>query len=245
MISSESEALTNRPYGPPSNAIDVLQRLRDRNLPDRVDADFLRDAGVSVNLVGRTMVGLQFLGLVDHDEPTEALRSIAISTDEDYRTTLEGLVRSAYSEVFDVLDPEKDSQDTFTNFFRRYSPASQRSRMVTFFLGMCREAGLEVLEAPKPRRSSVATSRSRPRSISSSKKTQAAQPSPEQHQRQGAQVPSAIQMLVASLPPEGTPLAPERREQWLKLAGAALEFVYPETSEQADDRQASPADVGG
>lgn len=242
METGEGVALTNRPYGPPSNVVDVLQRLRDRNLPDRLDAEFLRDAGISVNLASRTMFGLQFLGLVNNFEPTDALRSIAVSTDEEYRTTLADLVQSAYSDVFDVLDPEKDSQDKFTNFFRRYTPASQRSRMVTFFLGICREAGLAVLEGPKPRRSSASTSQSRPRPRAPQRTAQAAQQQSEPPRRQGSQIPSAIQLLVESLPPEGGALSKERRKQWLSLADAALAFVYPERSEQADDQPASPAE---
>ena len=129
---------TNRPYGPPSNVTAVLHRLRSRNLPDRVDAEYLRDAGVSEGTVGRTLFALRFLDLVaDDGQPTQALRSIHTSTDEEYRTILSGLVREAYSDVFNVIDPAEDSQDRILNVFRRYTPASQRNRMVIFFLGMC------------------------------------------------------------------------------------------------------------
>ena len=54
----------NRPYAPPSNVASVLQRLRSRNLPDRIDAEYLRDAAIPEGTVARTLVALRFLGLV-------------------------------------------------------------------------------------------------------------------------------------------------------------------------------------
>lgn len=146
---------TNRPYCPPSNVIAVLQRLRSRNLPERIDTEYLRDAGVSEGTVGRTMFGLRFLRLVEGETPTTTLRTMVTSTDEEYEAALRGLLQEAYRDVFDVLDPATDSQAKFLNFFRRYTPASQRQRMVIFFLGMCREAGIQTLEAPRERTSSA------------------------------------------------------------------------------------------
>ena len=63
MISMVSEAAPdiNRPYTPPSNVVAVLQRLRSRNLPDGIDAEYLRDAGVSEGTLGRTLFALRFL----------------------------------------------------------------------------------------------------------------------------------------------------------------------------------------
>lgn len=159
---------TRRPYTPPSNVTGVLQRLRSRNLPDRVDAEYLRDAGVPEGTITRTLFALEFLGLVEEGEPTQALRSIAISTDEEYQAILSGLVRQAYEDVFKVIDPAQDSQDRIVNFFRRYTPASQRDRMVIFFLGMCREAGIPTLDAPRQRSSAaqpkLRTAKGEPRS---------------------------------------------------------------------------------
>jgi hypothetical protein len=140
---------TNRPYAPPSNVTAILKRLRSRNLPDRIDIDYLRDAGIPEGSIHRTVFALRFLGLVADEQPTGALREMARSTDEEYQGILATLVRQAYQDVFAVIDPAEDSQDRILNVFRRFTPASQRSRMVNFFLGICREAGIPTLDVPR------------------------------------------------------------------------------------------------
>jgi hypothetical protein len=47
----------------------------------------------------------------------------------------------------------------------------------------------------------------------------------------------ALEGLVRSLPPAGTPLSKERRQQWLKMAEATLAFVYPEEVEEPASAQ--------
>src|SRR6266516_293847 len=88
----------NRPYPPPSNVTAVLQRLRSRNLPDEIDAEYLRDSGVPEGTVTRTLFALRFLGLLDGTIPTEPLRVIARSTDEEYQAILGGLIKKAYDD---------------------------------------------------------------------------------------------------------------------------------------------------
>ena len=223
---TENAPETNRPYGPPSNVISVLQRLRSRNLPGRIDAGYLQDAGVSEGTVGRTLFALRFLGLIgDNAEPTQALRAIQTSTDEEYRTILAGLIRDAYVEVFNVVDPAEDSQDRILNVFRRYTPTSQRTRMVVFFLGMCREAGIATLDVPRQR------PMREPRAPREPRTRQAAPPASRRRADQISAGPSdihpALVGLVRSLPPEGTVLSPEKREQWLTMARGTLDFIYP------------------
>lgn len=243
---------TNRPYAPPSNVVAVIHRLRARNLPEQIDADYLRDAGIPEGTVGRTMFALRFLRLVDYDTPTQALRSIARSTDEEYQATLAGLVRDAYRDVFDVLEPAQDPPERIENFFRRYTPASQRHRMVIFFLGMCREAGIPTLEttpqrtgAPPAPRTRAPQSSGRPAAQRGGRAGgQRALPAPAKVADNPAVAasggpPPAIELLLRSLPPEGTPMAAGRRAQWIELARAALAFVYPEAEEGAATAQPS------
>lgn len=228
MVTDSDQATTNRPYGPPSNVTAVLQRLRARNLPEQIDLEYLRDSGVSEGTLTRTLFAMRFLGLVaDTGQPTQALRSIHTSTDEEYRAILSGLVREAYSDVFDVIDPAEDTQERIQNFFRRFTPASQRARMVIFFLGMCREAGIPTLDVPRQRAMADRTLRARPT-------RQAIPHAPGKGRagasidRPGSQLAPALEMLVQSLPPPGSALSEQRREQWLKMAEATLEFMYPE-----------------
>jgi hypothetical protein len=151
------------------------------------------------------------------------------STDEEYAAILSGLVRQAYAEVFNVIDPAEDSQDRIVNVFRRYTPASQRDRMVIFFLGICREAGIRTLNVPRQR--AMAGTRGAP--ISRPAATVAA-PRVKEKPRpiDISGVPPALEGLVRSLPPQGTPLSAGRRQQWLKMAEATLAFVYPEEKEE-------------
>ena len=222
-----NEPDTNRPYAPPSNLVALLQRLRSRNLPERIDADYLRDAGISEGTLSRALFAMRYIRLIDEEtgEPTEALRIISSATDEEYQATLAGLIREAYAEVFNVVDPEQDSQDRIVNVFRRYTPGSQRNRMVIFFLGMCREAGIPVLDTPRQR------SMAEPRPARQARQPRAKKGAGEPPQRRTTGMNPALQGLIDALPPEGAVLSPAKREQWLEMAKAALAFVYPEQVE--------------
>lgn len=248
---------TNRPYPPPSNVITLLHRLRTRNVPERIDTEFLRDIGISEGTINRAMFALRFLGLIDGDEPSAALRAIAVSTDEEYQGILSGLLRDAYREVFEAVDPAEDTHDRIANVFRRYTPGSQKPRMVVFFLGMCREAGIPTLDGPRLRTSHATPSTKLPR------------PTPRGARRDGVSgtkparrplgngtgaagmIPPALELLVRSLPPIGTPLPPSQREQWLRMARETLAFIYPHRAmvvaaqigdEDAEDAEADEHD---
>jgi hypothetical protein len=209
-------------------------------LPEYVDAEYLRDAGIPEGTIGRTLFALRFLGIIEEGGiPTSALRSIHTSTDEEYRTVLAGLVREAYKEVFNVVDPAEDTQDRIINVFRRYTPASQRSRMAGFFLGMCREAAIPTLDVPR-QRAMVGTRQVANKPSARPSSTEKTGPAPGvTHPKAGypSGVPPALDGLVRSLPAEGTPLSITRRQQWLKMAEATLAFVYPEEAETVTEEQ--------
>lgn len=232
-----TERTSNRPYPPPSNVISILKRLRSVNLPEQINGEYLRDAGIPEGTITRTLFALKFLNLVNEAyEPTQELRSIATSTDEEYQATLSGLIKAAYKEVFSVVDPAQDTQDKILNVFRRYAPASQRSRMVIFFLGMCREAGIATLDVPRARSMEKATPLKMPlRAVKETTRT-------TQRERSVGRPPTiaidpALDGLIRSLPTPGTPLSQERRDQWLEMARATLKFVYPEEKEKEENAE--------
>lgn len=231
-----TEEERNRPYTPPSNVISTLQRLRTRNLPDRIDNEYLRDAGIPEGTIARTLFALRFIGLIDEGGLiSEPLKSIHTSTDEEYKGILSGLIREAYKEVFDVVDPSQDTQGRILNVFRRYTPASQRNRMVIFFLGMCREAGIPTLDVPKTRGMST-TQAMKETSRRTSIKTVGTIPRREKTMTTAITgIDPALEGLVKSLPVAGTPLNEERRKQWLEMAEATLKFVYPEQDKQEEE----------
>jgi hypothetical protein len=165
-----------RPYAATANVIAVLQRCRSRNLPDRLDNDFIRLAGVPEVVLSRAGSALRFLGFIDEDDqPTDTLRALAAAPDEQYREILAGALRSAYETDFARIDPARDTQKQIIDAFRPYQPRSQTTRMVMLFLGLCREAGMEVKEAPRERAmgsSAARSARSQSSSASGGRRTQ-------------------------------------------------------------------------
>ena len=225
----------NRPYAPPSNVIAVIQRLRNRNLPESVNSEYLKNTSIPDGTITRTLFSLRFLGLIDEaGEPTEALRSIASSTDEEYVEILSGLIRHAYREVFGKIDPKVDSQSKIVNFFRHYIPASQRERMVIFFLGMCREARIATQDVPRQRKSRATIARpsifKTPQSCSCRKSKNGG---PYRRVKTGLRpvepIHPVLESLIRSLPPAGEPFPLLSRQQWLNAVEATIEFLYPET----------------
>jgi len=147
----ETEALF-RPYAPPANMQALLNRLRRMNMPPRITRDLLKSIGISENIVPRLLATLRFLDLVKDDgEPTDILRGLAGSTEDEYRQLLEKTIRTAYADDFQNIDPSKDPQERVMNAFQRYTPRSQHNRQVMLFLGLCREAGIPTVDVPRRR----------------------------------------------------------------------------------------------
>ena len=156
-----------RPYAPPANVLACLHRLRRMNMPSVVTRDLLKSIGISENIVPRVFATLRFLDLVtDSSEPTDVLRGLAGSTEDEYRQLLEKTVRRAYADEFGRIDPSVDTQERVMNAFQRYMPRSQHNRQVMLFLGLCREAWIPTLDVPRRRgmigRPSSASSAGRP-----------------------------------------------------------------------------------
>jgi hypothetical protein len=142
-----------RPYAAPSNIQGFLARARSRNLPDIITTEFLRVAGIPEVVFGRVMQALRFLKLVTEDDcPTDTLVALSGATDTQYREILEKVVRDAYRREFQIIDPATDNQPKIIDAFRPFQPRSQTERMVMLFLGLCREAGIPVLDAPRERK---------------------------------------------------------------------------------------------
>jgi len=228
----------NRPYTPVANVVSVLQRLRTRNLPETINVEYLRDASIPEGTISRTLFALRFLGLIDeYGTLLEPLKAIHTSTDEEYQEILAGLIRTAYKEVFNVVDPGQDTQDKVLNVFRRYLPASQRERMVAFFLGMCREAGIPTLDVPKARSMTASAPANKQQRKPTPNRTHKAR-KPESDEQPQLDIAPALEGLIRSLPKPGESLSKERREKWVEMAKATLEFVYPEPKEEENKPKA-------
>ena len=139
------------PYAPTSNVLEVIRRFRERGLPDTLSLQELERIGVPAGNAARTLATLRFLSLVDEDgRRTEAFERLGRAATGDYSTVLAEVVREAYRAIFTVVDPAKDSDIDLSDAFRHFAPQAQRERMISLFLGLCREAG--IVEGGPPER---------------------------------------------------------------------------------------------
>ena len=153
----------SRPYAAPANIIGVLTRARSRNLPEYITNDFLRLSDIPETVYGRVMQALRFLAMVTEDgQPSETLRAISAAPEAQYKELLGAALRTAYAEDFERVDPAQDPQSKIQDAFAPYQPRSQTQRMVILFLGLCREAGIPVLDIPRDRKMQTASKENRP-----------------------------------------------------------------------------------
>jgi hypothetical protein len=134
------------PYGPPSTALMVIRHYRNRDVPERLTHTDLIQIGVGEGLIGRVWGSLEFLGLIEDDGvTTNSFRALREANDEEYENVFRGILEAAYSNIFGAIgDPADASEQQLRNAFHPYSPGAQRSRMITFFLGLCKEAGINL-----------------------------------------------------------------------------------------------------
>jgi len=130
------------PYAPPATVMHVIDRHRQVAIP-RFDVATLERVGVSKSLAPRTAQTLRLLGLIDEEgNPTAVFEELRKSSTPDFQPTLARIVREAYKPVFDILDPTNASTSEIEDSFRHFTPAGQRGRMVTLFIGLLDGAGL-------------------------------------------------------------------------------------------------------
>ena len=186
MVAQNDADALFRPYAPPANVVAVLQRIRRMNMPPRITREFMSGAGISPNIISRVVACLRFLGLTNHsEEPTEHLAALASATDDEYRQLLEQVIRTAYQEDFANINPATDLQPNIISAFQKYTPRSQHQRQVMLFLGLCREAGMDVADSPRERKMQA----SRPRRAEQGGKTPGVATIERKHQpdRSGAE----------------------------------------------------------
>lgn len=225
MTSSSLEA-SFAPYASPNSVMEVIRRLRETGLPDPLTLDGLGAVGVPNSMVSTTMRSLKFLGFVDDNgKQLPALHQLSIATSDDYQEVLGGIVKSAYSDVFRIVDPAKHDFEKVSDAFRPYSPQKQRLKMVRLFLGLCGEAGLA--EEQPIRRRGQGTGRS-----SSPRKTGAAEdptPSPTPSTSELPSTPpdsakALINSFVAQLP-DNKEWTSDYREKWINAVTSAVDLM--------------------
>ena len=221
-------AQTPGPYTAGSALVGIIRRFRDKGLTAPFTADVLVRAGVSEGLVSRTMQALQTLDLIDDKgNPTPTLQKIRVVPEKEYKTCIADWVKSAYAEVFQFVDPNKDDAQSVRDAFRSYTPVGQQERMVALFFALCAEAGLvgeSRKSEPKPaaRKPQVARTMASAGASRNIVRNVAAQ-SPVF----SGSLPPALDGLMRSLPQTGTGWTKEQRDRFIETFKSVLDFVIP------------------
>ncbi|MGH8915851.1 MAG: DUF5343 domain-containing protein [Acidimicrobiia bacterium] len=204
------------PYAPPSTVLEVIDRYRNFSMATPVDLDVIQLAGVAESLAPRTLQALRLLDLIDDQgNPEQVFNELRETANADLPGRLAEHLRQVYQEVFAFVDPKADPIDRVEDAFRSFHPHGQRARMVTLFMGLCERAGLAD-EAVAPRApSKVAPKPVAPRSSR-----------PPAEITQDEPIPPALTGLLHQLPAAGSAWSRDRRDSFMRLFGAVLDFVY-------------------
>lgn len=155
MVASPTED-RKLPYAPPATVLDVIRHFRNFDVPESITQSRLTQLGVADGLLSRTWATCVFLGLMSEDGTTnEQFRAIRFASDVEYPQVLLGILQDVYADIFAVINPAEADLVQLDSAFRLYLPGGQRRRMITLFLGLCREAGIETRVEQRARSSRI------------------------------------------------------------------------------------------
>jgi Family of unknown function (DUF5343) len=140
------------PYAPIAHVLRAIEYYREK-APASLSKELLVRLGFPEAYANRTLRALRLFDLIDEDgTPTPAFKELRLAGTDEFQQRLEQVVRTAYAEVFEVVDPASDSDTAIRDAFRYYDPAAQRDKMAVLFMGMCEAAGIIDSErAPRKR----------------------------------------------------------------------------------------------
>lgn len=152
------------PYAAPENVLRVLDKVHKAGLRGKIDADYLGQLGIGDGMVNRTVRALEFLGFTSADDegvPTPLLEQYIVSSEDDAKGLLAEAIRKSYEVIFRAANPEREDRDKIHTAFKIMKPQGQWTRMVTLFLGLCKAAGMDVIDPPKDRPASSESAKAR------------------------------------------------------------------------------------
>ena len=112
------------PYPPYSQWQRLLETLREdfarQHLPSRIDNSYLKKLRVNASAESNLQSALAFLGLVDSQRrPTDALRSLLSSGEDEAKGLLYKIVERAYVPVLDGLMLRSATPDHLAEKFKK------------------------------------------------------------------------------------------------------------------------------
>lgn len=220
------------PYAPASAILDLIDRHRNKGLPQIVDADVLLRAGVSDSLVPRTLQALRTLDLLTNEgQPSEVFETLRLAPTAEYQAKLTEWLNRTYADALVFVDPATCDEIAVRDAFRKYVPTGQQSRMVSLFIGLFTAAGVMQPRSKQPSatKSRVPASHGGPLPKPRLKPKFLEQRNSANHSAKfhsPGDVPPAIAGLLATLPAEGGIWSQARRDQFLAAMGAILDYTF-------------------
>ncbi len=221
------------PYAPPSGILSIVERHRSKGLPSPVDSDTLIRAGISESLISRTLQALTALDLIDKQgNPSQVLEGLRLASESEYKDRMAEWLRNAYADALSFIEPDSD-ETAIRDAFRSYKPVGQQNRMVTLFIGLFAAAGLR---EPVERKTQQAATNKPPRRKGETKQKPSDRADApgnmnghfgSHHNEIPAALPPALAGLLQSLPGSDRGWTEEKRNQFLTVLGATLDFYIP------------------
>ncbi len=150
------------PYAPFTSINEFLNRNRSGNLPTSVTPQALERMGITRSLRPRTMQALKLLDFITDDgQITDEIANLRRVPTPEYNPKLAEMLRSAYADVFAVVDPTGATYEQVSDAFRGFTPSGQMTRMVALFLSLLDSTG-EWPNLPKSRLLSKPTASGKP-----------------------------------------------------------------------------------
>lgn len=126
-----------------------VQTIAEPKPPKKVDSDWVQSYGFQTAHPGAIPSMLRWLGVIDDDGESTGIWN-ELRVDGTRQTTLDRLVRDAYSGIFDAIDVENATMATLRGAFVSVHSLGDPGRQIKCFLALCKQAGIKTaVEASK------------------------------------------------------------------------------------------------
>jgi len=127
-IAIKGDYMASHPYiSGPGNISQMIAYLR-KNFPATVTSETVKKFGLASNNESYVINALQFLGLIDEEgKRTTEGHDILVLSDDKFHPAFEGLVKKAYSDLFDIRgeDAWTMTKSELTSYFRTTDKTSE------------------------------------------------------------------------------------------------------------------------